>query len=229
MKSKILLFLAIIFVSTQAYAGQEGVPGYDDTKHEIAISTGAGTNTQIISAFTKLTEVLFSATTTTVFSAGTLTGSSKYENESEFIPLSAEYFYHLRKGIGVGGILCVNGSSYDMYGNLKNNTTNDTKKVNIGEGSMTNITLMPAAKFDWLHTKYFGMYSKLGIGATLMLEKEKIDHEGKKETIHDKTSVMFNWQASLIGIEAGIPNLRAFCELGCGEQGILLAGLRCKF
>ena len=38
-----------------------------------------------------------------------------------------------------------------------------------------------------------------------------------------------NWQASLLGFEAGSPTIRAFAELGTGEQGIVLAGLRYKF
>lgn len=229
MKTKIVAFLMVVFASTQAYAEQKGVPGYDNTKHEIAISTGAGTNTQIVSIFTKLSEVLLGATTTAVFTGGTLVGHTSYDNEREFTPVSAEYFYHFDKGIGIGGILCFNGTYYDMYGNLQNNIDNTTQKTMIGEGSMTNITLMPAFKFDWLRTTYFGMYSKIGVGATLMLEKETLDYEGKEEKIHDKSQVMFNWQASLLGIEAGIPNFRAFFELGCGEQGIILAGLRCKF
>ena len=212
-----------------ANVSAQEVAGYDDTKHEVAISTGAGTNTQIISAFTKMTEILLSATVTTVFTGGTLTGTSSYEDETEFVPLSAEYFYHFSPVVGFGGIFCYNGSSYDMYGNLKNNTSGSTEKTKIGKGSVSNITLMPAVKLNWLRTKYFGMYSKFGIGASLMLEKQKLDYEGKDETIHDDSSIIFNWQASLLGIEVGHPNVRLFAELGCGEQGILLGGLRCKF
>ena len=41
--------------------------------------------------------------------------------------------------------------------------------------------------------------------------------------------MLFNWQLSLIGVEAGSPYMRAFAELGFGEQGIVCAGLRYKF
>ena len=42
-------------------------------------------------------------------------------------------------------------------------------------------------------------------------------------------AVGFYFQASLLGIEAGSPTIRAFTELGTGEQGIILAGVRYKF
>ena len=37
------------------------------------------------------------------------------------------------------------------------------------------------------------------------------------------------WQASLLGAEVGSQNLRGFFELGVGEQGIILAGIKYKF
>ena len=44
----------------------------------------------------------------------------------------------------------------------------------------------------------------------------------------DKTDLLFNFQASLLGVEFG-GAFRGFVELGFGEQGIALAGLRYKF
>ena len=38
-----------------------------------------------------------------------------------------------------------------------------------------------------------------------------------------------NWQASLLGIEAGGPQLRGYLEAGVGEQGVAVIGLRYKF
>ena len=43
------------------------------------------------------------------------------------------------------------------------------------------------------------------------------------------SEIHVNWQASLLGIEAGGPTIRGFLELGTGEQGIALVGLRYKF
>jgi hypothetical protein len=39
---------------------------------------------------------------------------------------------------------------------------------------------------------------------------------------------MFNWQLSLLGLEFG-SSIRAFAEVGMGEQGIVLGGVRVRF
>jgi hypothetical protein len=94
-----------------------------------------------------------------------------------------------------------------------------------GEAKYNYFTVLPAVKIDRFRSKNFGAYSKLGLGATL--RTEKYDYNSSEDK--SDTSVMFNWQASLIGIEAGVPNFRAFLEAGFGEQGVLVAGLRCRF
>ena len=56
------------------------------------------------------------------------------------------------------------------------------------------------------------------------------DEFGKN--IDDKATandIVFNFQATAIGVEAGSSHVRAFTELGIGEQGIALAGVRFKF
>ena len=59
---------------------------------------------------------------------------------------------------------------------------------------------------------------------------EDYDENGKKTG--DKSTakdLLFNFQASLIGVEAGGQHLRGFAEFGIGEQGVALAGIRYKF
>ena len=85
---------------------------------------------------------------------------------------------------------------------------------------------MPAVKFNWLRRKNIGLYSKLGAGATL--RRERIDDKGVEDE-GPESNVHFNWQASLVGFEAGGPTFRGFIEIGEGEQGIALVGLRCRF
>ena len=87
---------------------------------------------------------------------------------------------------------------------------------------------MPAVKFDWVRKKYFGVYSKLAIGATLRHEKIDYDDNSSYDD-HNDSELHVNWQLSFLGIEAGSPTLRGFLELGTGEQGIFVAGLRYKF
>ena len=49
---------------------------------------------------------------------------------------------------------------------------------------------------------------------------------GEKNITND---VFFNFQASLIGVEVGNQQVRGFAEVGVGEQGIFLGGVRYKF
>ncbi len=169
--------------------------GYDETKHEVAISYGVWSNSQIIDEFENV--------------GGALVGA-RFEDEKYFGSISAEYFYHLKNWLGVGGILAYGQRQEDVY--LLGKKDGDIKN--------SYFTLMPAVKFDWLRKPHFGMYSKLAFGATLRTEK----YDGDTDT-----EMHINWQASLVGIEAGSPTLRGFLELGTGEQGIALVGVRYKF
>ena len=198
------LFLIIVAALTTATVAQ-AQNGYDDTKHEVAISIGAFSNSQWIDALEDATTVLISGSAVS-FDDGNFTG-----------PFSAEYFYHIKPWLGVGGIF--------VYGNNKQDILFMKKKD--GELKHSYYTLLPAVKFDWLRNKHIGMYSKLGLGVTLRNESIDCDEEDVEQ--EDDTMTHFNWQLSLLGFEAGGPKLRGFVELGCGEQGIALVGVRCKF
>jgi len=63
------------------------------------------------------------------------------------------------------------------------------------------------------------MYSKLALGVLIGSDSGEPN---------DKTTAALGWQASAVGAEFG-SSFRGFVELGFGEQGILLAGLRYKF
>ena len=210
----------------------------DYPKDEVAISIGAGTNSQIFSAFSNLFSALGEVLITSVGTAGFYTGHTSYDNEKYIPPISIEYFHHMNKTVSVGAIGCFNGYTSDMFFNWQQNrgdgTSTNKVKDKIGVAKKYYATLMPAVKFDWVRTKNFGVYSKVGIGLTYMYEKEiqKTDDTGEDigdKKIHSESRFMGNFQASLLGIEAGSQKIRGFAELGCGEQGILLAGLRYKF
>ena len=61
------------------------------------------------------------------------------------------------------------------------------------------------------------------------LRNEKYDSDDASYEDDSDSEVHVNWQISLLGIEAGGPTLRGFLELGTGEQGIALIGVRYKF
>lgn len=199
MKKMISLVFGLLMSSSTVLAQD----GYNDTKHEVAVSMGWLSNSQWI-------DVLEDFTITA------LTGV-KYEDDHFIGPVSAEYFFHAKKWLGVGGIAVFGQNKQDFY-------IGDTKD---GQYTNTYYTLMPAVKFDWLRKKYFGMYSKLGIGATL--RHEGADYVNSESEDYSNTALHVNWQVSLLGIEAGGPYMRGFLELGNGEQGIALIGLRYKF
>jgi len=64
------------------------------------------------------------------------------------------------------------------------------------------------------------MYSKAAVGLTVKTQSASGSD--------DKTKAVFNWQASAVGMEFG-GAFRGFLELGMGEQGIVLVGLRYRF
>lgn len=198
---KILLMAVAALMATVNVSAQEGY----DTKHEIGISYGFGSNSDIINGFGG--------------GLGKALGGARSENRVRFGALSAEYFYHVSEVIGVGGILSYARYKEDVYWR-----SDDTKS---GVDKLNYFTIMPSVKFNWLRKDHFGMYSKLAAGASL--SNIKSESENKNSESGTENKVHFNWQASLIGIEAGGSRLRGFAELGFGEQGIGLLGIRYKF
>ena len=187
-----------------AMSAQAQSNGYD-TKHEVSVSYGIDSNSQWLDVLENTTLIIASGAT------------ASFDNDRFLGPISVEYFYHLKPWVGVGGIFA--------YGSNKQDILFSGKKD--GELKHSYYTLMPAVKFDWLRKKHFGMYSKLAVGMTLRTENiEDSDPSVKSE---DNTMMHLNWQASFLGIEAGSPTVRGFAELGFGEQGIILAGVRYKF
>lgn len=221
---KLIIIIAVILTAMNGYAQESK---YYNTKHEVGIAIGAGTTTEIFSGLADFTSITISSVVSTAITGGLGTGSYSYGDEHYIPALSAEYFYHVTKGVALGGIIAFNGMDRDMYMEWRDNVKNDLHKDKTGKARRRNISIIPAAKFDWLRKKYFGMYSKLGVGISFMYESQKDDRSGG--TDYSKTTVIPNIQASLLGLETGTQNIRGFIELGFGEQGILLGGLKYKF
>ena len=203
---RILIMAITALMSVTAINAQEG---YEDTQHEVALSYGALSTSQWLDVFEHIASAVFE--------------NGKYENERNFGPIGVEYFYHAKKWIGVGGTF--------VYGSCTQDIVNRSDPDNVKkDGEMVHnfFTLMPAVKFDWLRKKHFGMYSKLAFGATLRQESVTSYNLEKNPSSND-VMVHVNWQVSPIGMEFGGIYLHGFAELGIGEQGTLLAGLRYKF
>lgn len=196
---KLLTMMVVALMTATTMSAQKG---YDDTKHEVAISIGGLSNSQWIDILEDVTTVIVGAT---------------YKDETFIGPLSAEYFYHAKNWLGVGGVFVFGQSKEDMY----------LAGSKAGKCNNTYLTLMPSVKFDWMRTKHFGAYTKLAAGATL--RSESIDYDDASKSGYSNSALHFNWQASLLGLEAGSATIRGFAELGFGEQGVGLIGLRYKF
>ncbi|MBO5539926.1 MAG: hypothetical protein J5980_03155 [Muribaculaceae bacterium] len=116
----------------------------------------------------------------------------------------AEYFYRPKSAFGVGLVA--------TFGTCKWN--NDLEK-----SRSKYFSVMPAVKYNWLNRERFSMYSKAAVGLLIGRDSDGLTH---------KTEAAFIWQASAVGAEYGTA-FRGFLELGYGEQGILVAGLKYKF
>ena len=177
-----------------------------ETRHEIGISYGTVPNSVWIDIFTEV---------------ATAMSGAKTDNHHFVGPIALEYYYHTSPLVGVGAVAVLATNNEDTY--IKDQLSRHLFK--------SYYTLMPSVKLNWLRRDNWSMYSKVALGATLAHSShQSYDDNGK--LIGDKSkddTVLFNFQASLLGIEAGGQNVRGFIELGVGEQGIALAGVRFKF
>ena len=203
MKIKVLLAALAIsaFMCVPAQAQDEM-----ETRHEIAVSYGAVPNSVWIDILTDVVPAIF---------------GESHENNHYIGPIGLEYYYHTSPLIGVGVVGVFATNNEDAFRKEKM-----TAHIN-----KSYTTLMPSVKFNWLRKEKWGMYSKIALGATLAHSSNQEYNEsgklaGEKETNND---VFFNFQASLLGVEVGNQNVRGFAELGVGEQGLALAGVRFKF
>ena len=224
MKSVMVSFFLLCGISMNAQTAS-----YYNTKHEVAFSVGAGTNSQLINDIADFSTAFSEIIVSSLLTGGQIVGSTSYENESYLPAFSAEYFYHVNKVIGIGGIVAFTGQKSDMYGTIQYSSSNKTEKGKIGEAKRTCFSILPAVKFDWLRKKNVGLYSKVAIGASFMNEKQTLEADGKSGEVDKDNEVIVNFQASLIGCEVGSEKVRGFAELGWGEQGFASAGLRFKF
>ena len=175
----------------------------DEPRHELSVSYGFLPN----SIWLDITSDVF----------GSLFGS-EYEHSAATGPIGLEYYYRTSPLIAVGAVATFAKHSEDEKHN--SGITRTSKN--------SYITLMPSVKFNWLRRSNWGMYTKVAAGASLRHSslQNNNDLPAKKPT--DNT-VFFNFQVSALGIEAGTENVRAFAELGIGEQGVGLAGVRFRF
>ena len=170
-------------------------------KNEISASYGIGSTSL-------LRDVGLNLITTIVFTL---------KDVQYYGPYSIEYNHRISKTVALGGIFSYVHSAGDIR------SLGET----VGTAKDYYYTAIPAAKLYWVNGKNFALYSKVGIGLTFQTSERtyKEDDSQGDDTDH---KVLLDGQVSYFGIEAGT-KLCGFAELGGGQQGILLGGLRYKF
>ena len=203
---RIKLLFGILAISAMVCMPALAQDETTEPRQEISISYGAVPNSIWIDVLTDVFPAMFGET---------------HNNEHYVGPIGLEYYYHTSPLVGVGAVAVVATNNEDAY----------SKEVLKAHHIRSYYTLMPAVKFNWLRKNKWGMYSKVAIGATLSASSNQAYNENGKLTGNKETSndVFFNFQASLLGVEVGGQHVRGFAELGIGEQGIILGGVRYKF
>ena len=203
MKIKCLL---VIFAIGSVFCAPALAQDEMETRHEIGISYGAVPNSIWIDVLTDVIPAMFGET---------------YDNHNYVGPIGLEYYYHTSPLIGVGAVAVFANNNEDGFHN----------NIQTSHINKSYFTLMPSVKFDWLRKQNWGLYSKVAAGATYTHFTNRDYDENGKKTDKETTQkdLLFNFQASLIGVEVGNQHMRGFAEFGVGEQGLALAGIRFKF
>ena len=203
---KIILLAVVAIMATMSVNGQDA---YADMKHEVAVSTGGFSTSNALDIYRLVSDV------------GQEEGIM-YDLRKLRGPYSIEYFYRVKNWLGVGGMF-VYGK-----GNMKASYLNKPIENTLIEELRCNyISLMPAVKLDWIRRQYFGMYSKVALGLTSRYQY--VDYVNTTRGDEELRATHLNGQLTLVGMDFGSPHFRGFLDLGFGEQGVLLIGLRYKF
>lgn len=201
---KVLLLVVVFMMATVSMNAQNG---YDNTKHEVAVSYGYFSTSQWFDVFQGVMNI---------WAGGQPDGKT-----SVIGPISGEYFYHVKNWLGVGAV-CVFGRTSQEY-------SSQIDHAMLGKDINTYYSLMPAVKFDWLRFEHFGLYSKIAFGATLRSMAVESYSSAPSSKDNSELAIHPNFQASPLGMEFGGTQFRGFVEFGLGEQGSALIGLRYKF
>lgn len=197
---KMMMMVAVAIMTAMSVNAQN-----EDLKNELSLSYGFGSISQLGDGIGEgLTLII---------------GNTEYDDGFILGPISVEYFRHLgNPRLAIGGFVSYSKWNSDILSRSGSHEKQGERKRNY-------FSVMPAIKWYWVNKNSFGLYSKAAVGAAFLNSTEKQFATNKE---HDNNGTYFMFQASFIGAEFG-GKFRGFAELGVGEQGFLLAGLRYKF
>ena len=210
---KVLFWAVAAMMATVSVCAQDA---YVDQKHEVAVSTGAGSTSNVIDAFRMASDLAEMG----------IQGDMMYDTHRVHGPYSIEYFYRPRPWLGLGGMVVYGTGNMRVYSyhldgkRLVEDATHESIKGNY-------LSVMPAVKLDWIRRQYFGMYTKVALGFTR--RHVYVDYHNSPRGDEEKRATHLNGQLTLVGMDFGSPHFRGFLDFGLGEQGVVLLGLRYKF
>jgi hypothetical protein len=197
---KFLVTVAVALMTAMGVNAQN-----EELRHEVSVFYGGPSISHLGSAFGELVGLVFT--------------NAEYDDGKIFGPIGGEYYYHCNNPrLAIGGIVTYSKWDSDV---LRRNSSHDK----IGERNRSYLSIMPSIKWYWVNKNHFGLYCKAAVGPILVSCTAK-DYEVNSSNSESGIYPMF--QASPIGVEFG-GKFRGFAELGFGDQGLLLGGVRYKF
>ena len=131
------------------------------------------------------------------------------KNNKSLGAVSVMYNYRINRIFGIGAAVSYSNHNKDLF----------IGDEEAGKRKLDYITVLPRVKAEWFHSDVVTMYSSVAIGATLTVD----DIDGDKDE-----STRIAWQFSPFGIEIG-RKVAGFAEVGIGQLGIAMEGLRFRF
>lgn len=123
---------------------------------------------------------------------------------------SAAYGYNFKNWLQVGGAV----TYYGEFGSVHSNF--DDSKVRNESYNLVAVT--PTVRFSWLNRKWVRLYSTVGLGYGVIVEK----------SYSTCTTHILSYQLTPVGINVG-KSLYGFAELGIGTQGVAKVGIGYRF
>lgn len=137
---------------------------------------------------------------------------------------SAEYLYRVNRMVQVGGVVSYSG----WYGN----EYSVFSRKRVRSNSVSEYTIMPSVRFNWLNSKVVNIYSGIAVGLMMVSDVDRY-HDGRVfssgSVSRNEFRVTFAGQFTAFGIKVG-RGVYGFGELcSIGSLGLARAGVGVRF
>jgi len=147
--------------------------------------------------------------------------SSSFNKNELFKSISMGYSYRFNKVIGVGALYSYVPNFYTIF----YQSYSGSEEI-IGRMNQSSHSFVSVLKINWLNTKYVVLFSKIGIGFTLLQHTLTNYYPEKYEISPSYEDLFLAALVTPIGIEIGTKQYAGFLQYGIGNQGMFTAGFR---